>query len=118
MNNSNLAYSAVTHLPPVNRLSVEKNLQSQSAHPINYSQSIVNNTTKQSISPGSSNTQGSSVVLSKTNPELDKQQEQIQQVISQLKARDTEVRAHEMAHLAAAGMHALWGYELHLSNRL
>lgn len=31
------------------------------------------------------------------------------QVISQLKARDTEVRAHEMAHLAAAGSYSTGG---------
>lgn len=31
---------------------------------------------------------------------------EVQQVINQLKARDTEVRAHEMAHLSAAGQYA------------
>ena len=36
-------------------------------------------------------------------------QQQVEQVISQLKARDTEVRAHEMAHLAAAGSYARGG---------
>lgn len=34
---------------------------------------------------------------------------QIQQVLSQLKARDQEVRAHEMAHLSAAGSFARGG---------
>lgn len=34
---------------------------------------------------------------------------EIAQVISQLKARDTEVRAHEMAHLAAAGSYSTGG---------
>lgn len=33
-------------------------------------------------------------------------EEQVQQVINQLKARDTEVRAHEQAHMATAGSYA------------
>lgn len=36
-------------------------------------------------------------------------QQQVDQVISQLKARDREVRAHEQAHLAAAGSYATSG---------
>lgn len=33
-------------------------------------------------------------------------EQQVQQVINQLKARDTEVRAHEQAHMASAGRYA------------
>lgn len=37
------------------------------------------------------------------------QQAQVEAVVAQLKARDREVRAHEMAHLAAAGSYATSG---------
>jgi len=112
INDSSLAYSPVSRFPTVNRLPVEKELPSQSARPINYSQSTVNNVNSQSIVTESSKNQYSSVVSSSTNSELVKQEEQVQQVINQLKARDAEVRAHEMAHFSAAGMYATGGMSL------
>lgn len=88
-------------------------LESQSSRPIQYSNAIVSKQNESTINQTPVNGEskdGSS--LSEQNSltsDVAKQEQQVQQVITQLKARDTEVRTHEMAHLAAAGSYARGG---------
>lgn len=87
------------------RIEPAKTLDSQSARPIPFSESISNN---RSISQSDSNANGDPAQQNVRNLDIDnmRQQQQVQNVINQLKARDAEVRAHEMAHMAAAGGYA------------
>ena len=88
-------------------------LQSQSSRPIQYSNAIVSKQNEPTINqtPVNGETKDGSSLSEQNNLTSDvaKQEQQVQQVITQLKARDTEVRAHEMAHLSAAGGYARGG---------
>ncbi len=81
-------------------------LNSQTARPINYSPSIKDDRATQVPNADDSIADGSNLVQAKSSGQSQQADLQIQQVIQQLKARDTEVRAHEMAHLAVAGQYA------------
>lgn len=60
--------------------------------------------------PGSSpTTQSTSTSPNEQTQQERSAQQQIENVISQLKARDREVRVHEQAHLSAAGQYATGG---------
>jgi len=88
-------------------------LQSQSANPVQYSNAVVSKQNESEInqSPINGETKDGSSLSEQNNltSGVARQEQQVQQVINQLKARDTEVRAHEMAHLAAAGSYARGG---------
>lgn len=56
-----------------------------------------------------SNTASSNTATSSQSQQDKLQQQAIAQMLSQLRARDTEVRAHEMAHLSVAGQYATSG---------
>lgn len=56
-----------------------------------------------------SSTAPSLVQDEQTPPDAEQAQRQVEQVVMQLKMRDQEVRAHEQAHLAAAGAYARGG---------
>lgn len=92
---------------PVSAATIEatKPMDSQSARPISYSENIANN---RSTSTTENAQAESDVQQTNRNSDIEsvRQQQQVQNVINQLKARDAEVRAHEMAHLAAAGGYA------------
>lgn len=88
-------------------------LQSQSSRPVQYSNAIVSKQNESEINqtPVNGESKDGSSLSEQNNLTSDvaKQEQQVQQVITQLKARDTEVRAHEMAHLATAGGYARGG---------
>ena len=81
-------------------ISAKQNLNSQPSQSINVSPTQKTNT-------DSSSNQEKNISSVSTENIADKKEEiQVKQVIDQLKARDTEVRAHEMAHLMVAGQYA------------
>ncbi|MEA1988416.1 MAG: putative metalloprotease CJM1_0395 family protein [Pseudomonadota bacterium] len=88
-------------------------LQSQSSRPIQYSNAIVSKQNESAINqmPVNGESKDGSSLSEQNNltPDVAKQERQVRQVITQLKARDTEVRAHEMAHLSTAGGYARGG---------
>lgn len=83
-------------------------LNSQSAVPVSdptrIQKSSRPDTEKDASTNASSRNPSGASVQEKANVE-----QQIQQVINQLKSRDAEVKAHEMAHLSAAGGYATGG---------
>ena len=86
-------------------------LTSQAAQPVAYNPSLSQNkTSTQAQSSPESNDKKSSSTVNQVDVELKNQQAaaeaEVKQVINQLKARDSEVRAHEMAHLTVAGKYA------------
>jgi len=91
-------------------------LQSQSSRPVQYSNAIVSKQNESAINqtPVNGESKDGSSLSEQNNLTSDvaKQEQQVEQVITQLKARDTEVRTHEMAHLAAAGGYARGGMSL------
>lgn len=105
--------SEPTKLIQSNVIDKPASLQSQSANPVQYSNAVVSKQNESEInqSPINGETkEGSSLSeQNKLTSDTARQEQQVQQVINQLKARDTEVRAHEMAHLAAAGSYARGG---------
>ena len=110
IDSSNLAYIPASRPAGVGAVSEEKSLNSQPAQAINFNQSISNSPSSKS---SNSLSEDSDDKASKNHEdEAAKQQEQVRQVVDQLKARDREVRAHEMAHLSAAGSYAMGGMNL------
>ena len=105
--------SEPTKLIQSNVIDKPASLQSQSANPVQYSNAVVSKQNESEInqSPINGETKEGSSLSEQNNLTSDtaRQEQQVQQVINQLKARDTEVRAHEMAHLAAAGSYARGG---------
>lgn len=82
-------------------------LQSDSTKPISYSPSIRDDRASRVQASDDPSDTSQSIVAQTSEERQSQQQEQaVEQVITQLKARDREVRAHEMAHLAAAGQYA------------
>ena len=113
INNSSLAYIPVSQLAKESTapaLKEHKDLHSQPSQSINYSQSISTKSSSQvnNLSDPESNEAKKAMAES----EAAQQQDQVKQVIDQLKARDREVRTHEMAHLSAAGSYAIGGMNL------
>jgi len=93
---------------PIATHSVNQNdtLQSQSSKAVPFSNSIAQSQDKlQGASAQSEDEENSR----ESQRQKASQEQQVAQVVSQLKARDTEVRAHEMAHLSAAGSYARGG---------
>lgn len=88
-------------------------LETQSSKPIQYSNAITSKENPTGINQtpinGESEDGSSLNEQNNLNSDLARQEQQVQDVINQLKARDTEVRAHEMAHLAVAGSYARGG---------
>lgn len=100
--------NSALHSTPNQPISYSPQIQQESNSTQKKSSSTVNS--KDSVE--ASNTQksnGMDAPSSQTSIEEAQNQQQVEQVISQLKARDTEVRAHEMAHLSAAGSYARGG---------
>lgn len=98
----------------------EQNLNSQSAQPISFDSSI-SQKPQQITHPSKSSDVGDEQAGSQSNAHnpqrsLEAEQKQLErevrQVVEQLRARDREVRAHEMAHIAAAGTYARGGMSL------
>ncbi|GKT12565.1 MAG: hypothetical protein ISEC1_P1543 [Thiomicrorhabdus sp.] len=116
VNSSSTAYIPASH-PAVEPVALEvkekKGLQSQSVQGVNYSQSITAKpSSSQSANLSDSDSENQPVKNVDADVELAKQQEQVRQVVDQLKARDREVRTHEMAHLSSAGSYAIGGMNL------
>ncbi|MDX1353690.1 MAG: putative metalloprotease CJM1_0395 family protein, partial [Thiomicrorhabdus sp.] len=85
-------------------------LATQSAKPVQYSNTITTQQTSGSHSASSIRSSDSQEVAERNYSQSDQAvQQQVQAVINQLKARDAEVRAHEMAHLSTAGGYARGG---------
>lgn len=106
VNSATLAYMPLSQAVKDESLSEIKALPPQSAHPVNNSSSITNNNLPQSSLSTTNSENANSVDL--THETLQKNAE-VQQVINQLKSRDSEVKAHEMAHLSAAGGYSTGG---------
>lgn len=114
---SSISSSAV-HAFQMPAASQRTELEHSDAKPISYSPTITTeapsvaenkpsktvNASSESNSSHSVSHQDSAEDQSKTEKDAE-----IQQVVSQLKARDQEVRTHEMAHLMAAGQYATGG---------
>lgn len=105
VNSASLAYAPLSQA--VASVPDSKVLPSQSARPVNYSNSITNNNPPSQPSSGSTES-GNAGPPDSANDTV-QQNAQVQQVINQLKARDSEVKAHEMAHLSAAGGYSTGG---------
>ncbi|BCN94074.1 hypothetical protein THMIRHAM_18590 [Thiomicrorhabdus immobilis] len=91
-------------------------LQTQSAKPVNipYDNRSINGSQPGVLSKPDSSSDGQQSFQkisedSRLEREQAKQEQNVQQVIAQLKARDTEVKAHEMAHLSASGGYSTGG---------
>ncbi|BBP44170.1 putative metalloprotease CJM1_0395 family protein [Thiosulfativibrio zosterae] len=100
--------NAALHSTPNQPVSYSPLIQQESKTTQKTSSSTVNS--KDSVE--APNTQKSNGMESQSTQDKAKEaqsQQQVAQVISQLKARDTEVRAHEMAHLSTAGSYARGG---------
>lgn len=81
--------------------SANSELNSQTKRPVNYPASLKEVQSDNNSKSADRFNEGPQQSLA------DKQvEQQVQQVLQQLKARDAEVRAHEMAHLAVAGQYA------------
>ena len=106
MKNSTLAYAPVLTSSILPLPSEANILASEPSKPVGYSNSITQNTVNLNSSPTEkiNNGDGTDSVVDAVQ-----QQAQVQQVINQLKSRDAEVKAHEMAHLAAAGGYSIGG---------
>lgn len=107
VNSANLAYTPLSQRVHVSSVPDEKQLPFQSSQPVPYSNSIVNNNTSRQTSANTAGATNEDTVA--TEEQTVQQQAQVQQVINQLKARDAEVKAHEMAHLSAAGAYSTGG---------
>ena len=89
-------------------------LDSQPSQPVSISPTAATETSPESNNsePNSSNTNNTSDSNDLREEAKARQQQQAyDQVIAQLQARDREVRAHEQAHLAAAGPYATGGIQ-------
>lgn len=84
---------------------VSNNSQSSSSIPVKDNQEL-NTTPSQRINDTSGVNAQSRMNAQDDEQSSQEQQMKIDQVVSQLKARDREVRAHEQAHLAVAGQYA------------
>ncbi|WP_321276996.1 putative metalloprotease CJM1_0395 family protein [Thiomicrorhabdus indica] len=84
---------------------VTNNSQSSSSIPVKDNQDL-NTTPSQRINDTSGVNAQSRMNAQDDEQSSQEQQMKIDQVVSQLKARDREVRAHEQAHLAVAGQYA------------
>ncbi len=120
--NTGQSSMATTPVSPVtasqNSINSKNQLESQASRPINYSPSLNQQSSSSNTSasqnrnaqdrnnPDSGSTVASQSTNQTDNQKVKQQELQVQQVLNQLKARDTEVRAHEMAHLAVAGQYA------------
>jgi len=98
---SQASKSISTH--PVNQNDI---LQSQSAKAVPFSNSI---TQAQDTLQATSSQSDDETSTRESQRQKTSQEQQVAQIVSQLKARDTEVRAHEMAHLSTAGSYARGG---------
>ncbi len=107
VNSASLAYTPLSQVVKVSSVPETKILPSQSARPVNYSNSITNNSPPSQSFSGTRDSENANSTDS-ANDTLQKNS-QVQQVINQLKARDSEVKAHEMAHLSAAGGYSTGG---------
>ena len=113
INNSSHAYIPVSQpvkesVAPASK--EVKDLNSQPSQAINYPQSISSKSSSQVNSLSESESDETKKATAES--EAVKLQEQVKQVVDQLKARDREVRTHEMAHLSAAGSYAMGGMNL------
>lgn len=88
--------SAAESLPAKANSITEQNLKSQPSQRV-PDRGTVSDQPQQAVSDNQASQETQQQRLS---------QQQVEQVISQLKSRDREVRAHEMAHLSAAGSYA------------
>jgi len=84
---------------------VSNNSQSSSSIPVKDNQDL-NTSPSQRINDTSGVNAQSRMNAQDDEQSSQEQQMKIDQVVSQLKARDREVRAHEQAHLAVAGQYA------------
>ena len=100
---SNSPKQIVTSDLPSSASNQSRQLNSQPALPIQDTSNSSAN--KRSSSSDSADT-GSTQQTQQVDSEAQSDQAKIDQVLSQLKARDQEVRAHEQAHMAAAGGYA------------
>ncbi len=107
VNSATLAYTPLSQAVKVESLPEVKTLPPHSARPENNSNPITNNSppSQSSLSPTDSENPNSADLANET---LQKNAE-VKQVINQLKSRDSEVKAHEMAHLYAAGGYSTGG---------
>ncbi len=105
VNSASLGYTPLSQAVKVESLPEANILPLSSARPINNSNSITNN------SPSSSQSSIDTTDSEKAYPSKGSIQKnaEVQQVINQLKARDSEVKQHEMAHLSAAGGYSTGG---------
>lgn len=105
--------SEPTKMIQSNLIDKPRSLETQSAKPIQFSNAITSKENPSGINqtPINGESEDGSSLNQQNNLTSDvaRQEQQVQDVINQLKARDTEVRAHEMAHLAAAGSYARGG---------
>ena len=109
VNSVNFSYAPLSQAGNVASAPESKALPTIPAHPVNYSNSLTDNgtSTASHSSFGSTSSGGSNTADS--NKDTVQKSAQVQQVINQLKARDSEVKAHEMAHLSAAGGYSTGG---------
>ncbi len=107
VNSASLAFTPLSQSVNISSVPDQKQLSFQSSQPVHYSNPIVNNTSSRQASSNAPDATNEDVAA--LEEEAVQQQAQVQQVISQLKARDAEVKAHEMAHLSAAGGYSTGG---------
>lgn len=111
VNSAALAYTPLIKAVKVVSVPDENFQPSQSARLLNDSKSMTDNSlsSRLSLQLSSATTAAESAHSVDSADDTVQKNTEVQQVIDQLKARDYEVKAHEMAHLSAAGGYSIGG---------
>lgn len=111
VNSAVLAYTPLIKAVKVVSVPDENFQPSQSARLLNDSKSMTDNSlsSRLSLQLSSATTAAESAHSVDSADDTVQKNTEVQQVIDQLKARDYEVKAHEMAHLSAAGGYSIGG---------
>lgn len=111
VNSAALAYTPLIKAVKVVSVPDENFQPSQSARLLNDSKSMTDNSlsSRLSLQLSSATTSAESAHSGDSADDTVQKNTEVQQVIDQLKARDYEVKAHEMAHLSAAGGYSIGG---------
>lgn len=107
VNSVTLAYTPLSQAAKVVSVPEVKILPPQSARHLSDLSSIPNNSSLSQLPSGETDSEDANSADS--DNETVQKNAQVQQVINQLKVRDSEVKAHEMAHLSAAGGYSTGG---------
>lgn len=95
---------AALHSTPSRSVNYSPQIQSDSPVQQSSKQRFVQS--KDSMQPEGNGVNKKEPPVAESNTDEAQKEREIAQVVAQLKSRDTEVRTHEMAHLAAAGSYA------------